>query len=213
MALKRIVLPPQSAPAGTLVLLHGYGADERDLLPLGHELNPGYRVVSLQAPLAMGFGGRAWFGIEDTPDGFQFDPDEIAAALSQTISSVEEVAADDSGKPPMLLGFSQGACMAMMAALKRPTLVRGVVSLSGVPPQIAASERAPLEALKGMPVFGAHGTQDQLLPIGLGRGTQLALEAAGCALTWKEYPMGHQVSLEEIADVRAWLAQVPAWPR
>ena len=193
------------------MLLHGYGANEHDLLQLGPELAPDRRTISLQAPLSLPWGGRAWFNLQESAEGFAFDPAEIEVALTHTLKAVERVARED-GTPPLLLGFSQGACLALMVALQKPRLVRGVLSLSGVPPGRAAAMRAKPSELQGFPAFGAHGTQDPLLPIGLGRSVRAELEGAGFDLTWREYPMGHEVVLDELRDARAWIGTLKAWP-
>lgn len=212
MPLERVVVPPHTLPSpGSLVLLHGYGANEHDLLQLGPELAPDRRTVSLQAPLSLPWGGRAWFNLQESAKGFEFDPAEIARALVQTLSAIEQVAREDD-KPPLLLGFSQGAFMALMVALQRPRLLRGVLSLSGVPPQLGAPGQAAPAEFQGFPLFGAHGTRDPLLPIALGRGLREELGAAGFDVAWREYPMGHEVVLEELADARAWIAALKAWP-
>jgi phospholipase/carboxylesterase len=67
---------------------------------------------------------------------------------------------------------------------------------------------APAEALKGFPVFAAHGEQDPLLPIALGRTVRDQLTKLGLAVSWHEYPMGHMVVPEELADAREWLARM-----
>ena len=72
MELRAVELPPRAPGLDrTLVLFHGFGADEHDLLPIGHELDPRLRVVSLQAPIALDFGGRAWFNLQQTPQGLE----------------------------------------------------------------------------------------------------------------------------------------------
>jgi phospholipase/carboxylesterase len=115
---------------------------------------------------------------------------------------VEEIA---QGSPrPLLLGFSQGAGIALGVALLRPRLAAGVLSLSGVARALEERDHAPREELKGLPVFAAHGVQDPLLPISLGRGLRDELIRLGVALEWREYPMGHMVLPEEIEDARAW---------
>lgn len=209
--LHRLETPPRGTPAGTLVVLHGYGADERDLLSIGPELDPGLRVVSLQAPIALPWGGRAWFNLRQSPTGFAWEPAEVLAAHEQALAAIERVAAEDK-RPPLLLGFSQGACMALMTALVRPGTVRGVLSLSGVPPRLPEALRAKPDALKGLPVFAAHGTQDPLLPIALGRANHTELAALGLDVTWREYAMPHAVVQQELADARAWLKTLKVWP-
>lgn len=185
----------------TLVLLHGFGADEHDLLPLAAELDARLRVVSLQAPIALDFGGRAWFNLQQTPDGFAFDPHEVAEGVRIATGAVEQIAAES--PRPILCGFSQGAGMALSVALMRPELTPAVIVLSGVPARV---ERAPPERLRGLRVFVAHGLYDPLIPVDIGRRTRDILQSAGVDVTYREYPMGHMVIPAEIADARTWLA-------
>ena len=190
----------------TLVLLHGFGADEHDLLPIGHELDQRLRVVSLQAPIALDFGGRAWFNLQQTPDGFAFDPAEVAEGARLALEAVEEIARKS--PRPLLCGFSQGAGMALSVALARPDLTSGVLVLSGVPPRLAPP--AGRGALAGLPAFVAHGIHDPLIPVEVGRSTRDLLQRLGAEVTYREYPMGHMVIPAEIADARNWLSPLLA---
>jgi len=205
--LNAIELPPRApGPSRTLVILHGYGADEHDLLPLGHELDPRFRVVSLQGPIALSGPMRAWFNLsQDARGRISFDPEEARAAVRSVLASVEEIAAES--PKPFLLGFSQGAGIALGVALLRPDLVAGVLSLSGVVRALEDRDHAPVEKLRGFPVFAAHGTEDPLIPIVLARKLRDELTALGMDVEWHEYPMPHMVSLEEIEDAKRWLKQ------
>jgi phospholipase/carboxylesterase len=204
MNLHSVELPPREPGLErTLVLLHGYGADENDLLPIAHELDPRLRAVSLRGPLSLGGPMRAWFSLAQDARGISFDPDEAREGLRAATEAVEEIAR--ASPRPFLLGFSQGAAMALGVLLSRPELAAGVISLSGVPPVLEPRDLAPVEKLKGRPVFAAHGTQDTLLPIALGRTVRDELLRLGLDLTWREYPMGHMVVPDEIADASAWL--------
>src|SRR2546423_12035733 len=94
MELRAVELPPRAPGLDrTLVLFHGFGADEHDLLPIGHELDPRLRVVSLQAPIALDFGGRAWVNLQQTPRGFVFHPAEVAAGSRPALDAGDEIAA------------------------------------------------------------------------------------------------------------------------
>jgi len=183
--LNAIELPPRAPGLSrTLILLHGYGADERDLLPIAHALDPRLRAVSLQGPVALGGPMRAWFNLgQDARGRITFDADAR----------------------PLLLGFSQGAGIAVGVALLRPDLAAGVLSFSGVARALEDQDHAPMEKLRGFPVFAAHGLDDPLLPIELGRDLRATLEALGLDLEWHEYPMEHMVIPEEIEDARRWL--------
>jgi phospholipase/carboxylesterase len=206
MKLHSVEVPPRAAGLDrTIVLLHGFGADEHDLLPIAPELDPRLRVVSLQAPIALDFGGRAWFNLEQTPQGFAFDPEEVAEGVRLATGAVEQIAAES--PRPILCGFSQGAGMALSVALTRPELTPAVIVLSGVPARV---EQAPPEQLRGLRVFVAHGLYDPLIPVDIGRRTRDILEKAAVDVTYREYPMGHMVVPAEIADARTWLAPLLA---
>ena len=105
-----------------------------------------------------------------------------------------------------LLGFSQGAGMALGAALHRPDLVTGVAFLSGlvVPQMIPAG--APRE-LRALSVLMTHGRQDPLIPIAQGRASRALLEQLPVRLRYQEYEMGHEISGACLEEVRAWLSE------
>ena len=205
MKLNVIELPPRAPGLSrTLILLHGYGADERDLLPIAHALDPRLRAVSLQGPVALGGPMRAWFNLgQDARGRITFDADAARAAVRGATAAVEEIAA--TSPRPLLLGFSQGAGIAVGVALLRPDLAAGVLSFSGVARALEDQDHAPMEKLRGFPVFAAHGLDDPLLPIELGRDLRATLEALGLDVEWHEYPMEHMVIPEEIEDARRWL--------
>jgi phospholipase/carboxylesterase len=208
MKLRSIELAPrQPGLSRTLVLLHGYGADEHDLLPIGHELDPRLRVVSLQAPLSMGGTQRSWYSLRQEGRGLSFDEAEAREAALLAAEAVAEIGEQHGpgGPKPFLLGFSQGASIALAVALTRPALCAGVLSLSGVPARLEPQDLAAPAALRGFPVFAAHGTHDPVLPIEMGRANRAELGRLGCEVFWREYPMGHMVLPEELADARSWL--------
>jgi phospholipase/carboxylesterase len=200
-------LPPRAPGLSrTLILLHGYGADENDLLPLGHVLDPRFAVVSLQAPVQMFGSQRAWFELMQDEHGISFDADQARAGLDVAMAEVEKVS-KESSQPPFLLGFSQGAAMALGVLLRKPSLVAGVIAFSGVTPLLEPQDLAPPAQLKGKPVFAAHGTQDPLLPIAVGRTLRDELQRLGLAVEWREYEMGHMVIPEELQAAQTWLSQ------
>jgi len=147
---------------------------------------------------------RAWFNLEQDARGrITFDADAARAAVRGATAAVEEIAA--TSPRPLLLGFSQGAGIAVGVALLRPDLAAGVLSFSGVARALEDQDHAPMEKLRGFPVFAAHGLDDPLLPIELGRDLRATLEALGLDVEWHEYPMEHMVIPEEIEDARRWL--------
>jgi phospholipase/carboxylesterase len=147
---------------------------------------------------------RAWFNLTQDPRGrISFDLEEARAAVQRASAAVEENAA--SSPRPFLLGFSQGAGIALGVALLQPQQLAGVLSLSGVARTLDDRDHAPAETLRGFPVFAAHGLEDPLIPIELGRKLRDDLTGLGVDVEWHEYPMGHAVIPEEIDDARQWL--------
>lgn len=203
MTLKTVDLQP-GAPglSRTLVLLHGFGADEHDLLELGHLLDPRLRVVSLRAPIAMGGRQRAWYPLsQDARGNLVADPGQVRSGLAAAVEAIEEVAR--TSPQPFLLGFSQGGGISLSVLLTRPELVAGALSLSGALQPLEPGAVSP--QARGKPLFAGHGRQDPVVSLSRGTRVKEAAEQAGLDLTWREYDMGHQIIPEELKDAQAWL--------
>ncbi|MDQ3754287.1 MAG: alpha/beta fold hydrolase [Acidobacteriota bacterium] len=209
------VRQPQAAPAvdgeppPLLLLLHGIGSNEDDLYGLAPYLDERFLIVSARAPLALGPMAYGWFNIEYTPQGLSADLVQAEQSYQLLLRFIEELAEQyqtgDSGI--YLMGFSQGAMMSLSVALTHPQKVAGVVALSGRLPTSAIAHLAAPEDLAGLPVFLAHGTDDFVIPIDFAREARESLAQIPIELTYREYRMAHQVSMESLADVRAWLSE------
>jgi phospholipase/carboxylesterase len=190
-----------------LLLLHGRGADEHDLFSFADALDERLVVVSPRAPLPL-MGGYMWYEIgpagRSQADGLNESLAALAALLDEM---VEQYAVDP--RRLFILGFSQGAAMAGSLLLTTPERVAGAALLSGYIPIDAGLDLHP-EALGGKPVFVAHGTQDTVIPVQVGRMTRDFMQANGAALTYREYPTGHGIGARELEDVLAWLAPLLA---
>jgi phospholipase/carboxylesterase len=184
-------------------LLHGRGADEHDLFSFAHALDPRLVVVSPRAPLPL-MGGYMWYEIRSVGQPREGGLLQSLAALD---AFVDEVIPEYTIDPARLfiLGFSQGAAMAGALLLTAPARVAGALLLSGYLPIDAGLAIQPA-ALAGKPIFVAHGTQDTVIPVEVGRLTRDYLQTAGAALTYREYPTGHGISAGELDDALAWLA-------
>ena len=196
-------------PAPLLVLLHGIGADENDLFPLVRRLDPRLASVSLRAPHAYSVG-YAWFHIDIRPGG-EVVPDvpQARATLAALVHWLEEAPARLGTDPQrtFLLGFSQGAMMALGVLGTVPERLGGVIALSGRFPAGLFAAPAPADAVARVPVLVAHGSYDDLLPIANGRATRDALQPLVRDLTYREFPIAHTLSEEELALVAQWLGE------
>jgi len=199
-------------PDAAVIWLHGLGADGHDFEPIVPELRLAkpVRFVFPHAPIRPvtinnGMRMRAWYDI------FQFGggpEDEKGLRASQQL--VEQMIAAQ-GLPPeriVLAGFSQGGAIVLQTALRYPERLAGLMALSCYLPIAAtlAAERSP--ASQSLPIFMAHGTYDDIIPIPRARASHEALETLGYTVEWHEYPMPHSVCAPEIADISAFLSRV-----
>jgi phospholipase/carboxylesterase len=210
LSLVHLVRQPQVKGASTplLLLLHGVGSNEYDLFGLAPYLDKRFLIISVRAPYTMGKDSFAWFEVNFTPQGPVIQPEQAEASRNRMIIFLNEAVAAYGADPQQvyLMGFSQGAIMSASVTLTRPDLVAGVVLMSGrILPQIEPLLAAP-EKLKGLPMLVVHGTTDVVLPINNGRDSQKTLLELPVDLLYREYPMGHEVSRESLADVTSWLS-------
>lgn len=184
-----------------IVLLHGYGSDEADLLGVGLELTHHHTIVTYRAPQELE-QGYAWFGIEWTPTGIIADQDEAVVAREQVIKRLETF-----GTPVLLGGFSQGAILSLGIGWKRPDLVRGLVLMSGRPLPKFFEEPAA-SGFSELPIFISHGVSDPVIPIDQGRALHAQVKSSGNEPLYREYPMAHTISWPTIRDATDWLGTV-----
>lgn len=195
-----------------LVVLHGYGANERDLVPLLAHLGHRGEAALLRAPLALWPGAWSWFpitiGTSATDLGAR--PEDVRAATEALLAWLTEHVGD---RELVLAGFSQGGAMALQVLRAAPERVRAAVVLSGfvagaTEPGLAAGDAALAE--RRIPVFFGHGDADIVVPRPLTEETSHWL-AAHTALTERSYAdLPHAVDGRELADVHAFLADLRA---
>jgi phospholipase/carboxylesterase len=192
-----------------LLLLHGVGSNEQDLFGLAPLLDKRFLILSLRAPNTLAPGSYAWFAVNFTPQEPIINYEQAQASLKTLIAFISEAVSAYEANPEQvyLMGFSQGAIMSASIALTHPDLVEGAALMSGrilpeIRPLIATSEQ-----LNGLPVLVVHGTEDTVLPINHGRASRDLLSSLPVALTYHEYPTGHEVSPWSLNDVNKWLSE------
>lgn len=193
--------PGERAGLPLLVLMHGYGADENDLFGLARFLPDDIAVASVAAPLTPPWPmpGRSWYPI-DGLDGR--DPDAVIAAARAFLRWLEAAAGD--APTVALLGFSQGAAVALQALRLEHARFDAVVALSGYVSPGDLPEDAALSDVRPR-VFWGRGTSDDVIPAPLIAHTATWLPDHA-ELTGRVYPgLTHSISEDEMADVRVFL--------
>jgi phospholipase/carboxylesterase len=213
--LSHIELSTGAEPAGTVIWMHGLGADGWDFVPIVRELDlpedlP-LRFIFPNAPVRPvtinnGYAMRAWYDIAMADIGRL--PDE--AGIRQSQAQVEAFLAREKsrGMPArsiVLAGFSQGGAIALHTGLRHTEPLAGILALSTYLPLAETLDRESADANERVPVFMAHGTQDPVVPLALAESSRAILASRGLAPEWHAYPMPHSVCAEEVGAISQWL--------
>lgn len=198
------------SPQALLLLLHGWGANAQDVAGLSPYLNlPDYQMSFPDAPFAhpQAFGGKMWYGFPqnfsfiNTPN-FDSNPELVSSRqlLTEWIGHITEA----TGVPlsrTILGGFSQGAAMTLDVGTKLP--LAGLMVLSGylhtpLPAQVATLP----------PVLIVHGRQDPVVPLVAAQQAKEGLLALGAKVQYHEFEMGHEIQLNVLETVQAFVSEL-----
>ena len=205
-------------PKGSVIWLHGLGADGHDFEPIVPQLvNRGERALRFVFPHAPvrpvtlngGFRMRAWYDIVSLER--RGPEDERGVRQSQQAVQALIQRENERGMPAeriVLAGFSQGGAVAVFAGTRYPSSLAGIMGLSCYLLGAARFAAERVAANQHTPIFLAHGTQDPVVAPLLGEETRRLLEQAGYAVEWHAYPMAHAVCPQEVTDIGAWLRRV-----
>lgn len=209
-------------PTGSVIWLHGLGADGHDFEPIVPELrlpeSLALRFVFPHAPprpvtVNGGATMRAWYDIFSLERDGPVDEVGIrdSAAILNTLIAREQERGIDARRI-VVAGFSQGGAVALHAALRYPERLAGLMALSTYLPLTSSFNAEVVDNAaavnQDLPIFMAHGSFDPMLPMQMGRSSADLLLAADFTVEWHDYPMAHAVCAEEIEDIREWLLSV-----
>ena len=188
---------PNLAP---LLMLHGTGGDENDLIPLGEQLSPGSALLSPRGKVLENgmprFFRRLAEGIFDLED-LKTRTQELADFVKQA-RNIYNIAA------PIAVGFSNGANIAASLLLTQPDALAGAVLLRAMLP----FEPRIMPDLSGKPVLLLSGSNDPMMPAASRDRLVAVLKAAGADLVFKALPAGHNLTQNDLTIASDWLEQL-----
>lgn len=216
--LRHIELNTGADPVGTIIWMHGLGADGWDFVPIVRELplpeELALRFIFPHAPMRAvtinnGMEMRAWYDIE--MNDIARLPDEGGIRESQ--AGIDRLIAREidrgiEGVRIVLAGFSQGGAIALQAGLRQANRLGGIVALSTYLPLEASLEAEASSANRATPILMAHGTEDPIIPIKLAEVSRATLEGRGYDVEWHTWPMPHSVCGPELEAISAFLGRI-----
>jgi len=194
-----------------IILLHGYGSNEQDLFSFADELPDSMLVISVRAPLSMGFGSYAWYTIHfDTTDASKFsDISEAKEALIKIDLFIEKIINEYeiNEKNVFLLGFSQGTILSTAYALNNSDKIQHVIALSGYVNKDLLNKDVVISNFNNLDFFVSHGSMDQVIPVAWARKTPGFLDSLGIKNSFREYNVGHGVTPQNFYDLNNWVKE------
>jgi phospholipase/carboxylesterase len=213
-----VEIEPKQPATSAVIWLHGLGADGHDFEPivpaLGLPEDHAVRFVFPHAPripvtLNQGMIMRAWYDIVE----LDLNRGHDEAGIRQSVRRLEQliVRENERGVPCqriLLAGFSQGGAVSLFTGLRYCERLAGILALSTYLLLESSLEAERSEINADIPIFQAHGTFDPMVPFEKGTQARDSLQRLGYEVEWHEYPMQHQVVLEEIRAVGAWMQKL-----
>ncbi len=206
---------PTTEPDAVVIWLHGLGDSGNGFAPIVPQLRlPAHhriRFVFPHAPIIPvtinnGMEMRAWYDIKTLSFQDRADMEGVERSTGQVKALIE--AELENGIAPsrlVLAGFSQGGVIAYHLGLRFEQQLAGIMTLSTYMCDPDMAGQGWHEANRTTPMFASHGAYDEMVPIALGKSAYLKAKDAGYNIEWQQYPMQHNVCMEQLQDISNWL--------
>lgn len=192
-------IPATQPGLPTLLLLHGTGGDENDLIPLAQQLLPGAALLSPRGKV-LEHGMPRFF--RRLAEGV-FDLEDLKLRSAELATFIADARKAYGLPAPLAIGFSNGANIAAALLLTQPDLLHGAVLFRAMLP----FEPEPLPDLGSKPVLLLSGSSDQMIPAAAAKRLAEVLQTAGADLTYKALPTGHGLTQNDLVIAAQWLQE------
>ncbi|VAW54649.1 Phospholipase/carboxylesterase family protein [hydrothermal vent metagenome] len=216
--LDSIIIETQEQPNAAVIWLHGLGANGHDFEPIVEQLQlPSHYAIRFIFPNApvrpitinQGYQMPGWYDISSLSIVEQEDEVGIkeSSAILKELCEGQEASGIDASRI-IVAGFSQGGAIALHCGCRYPRTLAGIMALSTYLPLPESTADEISETANEIPIFMAHGRQDDVVAYEYGKQSMTQLESLEMEVHWHEYDMGHSVCLEEIQHIRQWLTEI-----
>lgn len=214
MSLDVIKHEPSAAADAVIIWLHGLGASGNDFVPMTEHLrfdSANIRFLFPNAPqlpvtINQGMVMPAWYDITDISIDRTIDSKQLRASAAEVHALIDtQIEQGIDSKRIIIAGFSQGGAVGYEAALTYPKPLGGLMAHSTY--FATSADIKPATENAQLPLLIQHGTQDPVVPESLGRKAADELTHRGYPTTYQTYPMPHSLCLEQVEDMKRWLAE------
>jgi phospholipase/carboxylesterase len=194
-------IPANETPARVLLLLHGTGGDENDMVPLGRDLDPSAALLSLRGKVLENGMPRFFRRLAEGV----FDEEDVVRRANELADFIPDAAAKYEFDPATLVavGYSNGANIGAAVFLLRPGVIKSAILLRAMVPL----KPATLPDLTGTRILICSGTHDPIIPVENAERLAAILSQAGADVTPRFEDAGHQLVFDEIAAAKNWLRE------
>jgi len=197
----------ENIPSPLLIMVHGYGSNEKDLFSFSRAIPDHITIISLRGDIEIQNDGYAWYNISlDFNGNKSYDIAKAQESRDKIVKSIDQCIEmyNVDKKNITLMGFSQGSMLVNAVALSFPEKVNNVISLSGAfDPNII--DILKIKSLKKLSFYVSHGTQDEILPFELSKQSLEILNQNEVNYIFEEYPIGHGVSPDNFKSMLKWM--------
>ncbi len=216
MSLEKIIKQTGDKPKLVVIWMHGLGADGHDFEPVVPQFQIDGLAIKFVFPHAPkipvtingGMVMRAWYDIKMMDIGKHAAVEGVLSSEKRIHELIDEqIGLGFKHEQIILAGFSQGGAMSLHTSIRYKYKLAGIIALSCYLPMTDHLPSEDLAVNKKTPIFMAHGTQDPVVPYFLGKSGYETLKQQNYTIQWREYPLQHGVSMDEIYDIKEWLIQ------
>ena len=213
-----VEINPSTAPDACVIWLHGLGDSGHGFAPIVPELKlPDSMAVKFLFPHASerpitingGMRMRAWYDIKSLDFESRADLEGVKESAEQVEQLIKaQIESGIKAERIVLAGFSQGGVIALHLAPRFSQKLAGVMALSTYMCEPALLSSEALDVNLETPIMMAHGEQDEVVPVFMGNAAFKTLNECGFKATWQTYTMQHNVCMQELNDISAWLQKL-----
>ena len=213
-----VEINPSTAPDACVIWLHGLGDSGHGFAPIVPELKlPDSMAVKFLFPHAPerpitingGMRMRAWYDIKSLNFESRADLEGVKESAEQVEQLIKaQIESGIKAERIVLAGFSQGGVIALHLAPRFSQKLAGVMALSTYMCEPALLSSEALDVNRETPIMMAHGEQDEVVPVFMGNAAFKTLNECGFKATWQTYTMQHNVCMQELNDISAWLQKL-----